>query len=917
MGRFLLHLFLLSIVIVSGGCIPVEEIGDGWNKGILDNDLAGYWQRSDFGGVDTGELISIKNVKGHYELNELGPILIFGISIPIDCKTVQVGKRKFLILKMAKYFKDQQAEIIKLGVAEKPLLPQHNYEVMLLKYSVENDILTFYEYNEDKLQKAIKSRRLDKKLFKTVKDSVYSTVALSTLDKNVIASLGGILGDSPIWEEQLRYKRVDDIDKALAIAKKKAEEAAKAHQKRKKQKTDIISGVTVDSSGVPVAGAKIRLYSIEYIKSRLVLRYKTPKGLKLLAEIESDAEGKFAIDSDVIDKSRLHSGEVMLVAKKDGLALGWHQFVGNGHKDINVVLGEPKRVFGKVVTSDGKILENAKVRVVLLKKDGSKFNMLHGVEPLDWLADLDDRGGRFEFDLIDDTAEVDFKVRAGENCLIYTGCPGLRRSKPFTVRKSVSAESGEFIITFPKLAGITGKLFDKTSGNGIGGLELEVTSSWNNYVPYIPLVTRTNEEGFFYLDGLFPQTYKVKISEKESAIRKIGIVPPNYAIHEGEILSGDIEATALKRFKVIVRDVKTEKKIPDATAIIRSHPSSLKRHHVPQEICKKRRTCTFSSSVLWTEITTDDDGQAVFELPSCKYVLEVSADGYQKVRTKVVTIEDDDESIVFWMGQPRKAYISVVGSDGKAAGNTELLMYEQDMNDTIDLPFTDENGKVELDQDDLYFLSSTAGIRYVIARDPNENLVSIVKVPREFDNLIVKLEPGATVVGHFIDDKGKPIAGVPIELSIKFKPLPNNSQDNVTGISGEDGFFQINGVPFDVKMNLYAEPKGYSGYTKRDFKVSKVVVDFGSIVLRKANYSLSGRVIDSSGMPVSGASVSVSGNSQPPIQRITTGKDGRFTFNGVMADEIIVNVKRGDKYKNVKMKTVGGKKDLEIVMEKK
>ena len=83
-----------------------------------------------------------------------------------------------------------------------------------------------------------------------------------------------------------------------------------------------------------------------------------------------------------------------------------------GFKKITIVLDKIVRFWGKLKTSNDIVLENAKVRIVLLRKQGDRTHHLYGIEPLEWLVDINEEDNAFEFESVGKRASGNILVTA-------------------------------------------------------------------------------------------------------------------------------------------------------------------------------------------------------------------------------------------------------------------------------------------------------------------------------------------------------------------------------------------------------------------------------------------------------------------------------------------------------------------------
>ena len=89
------------------------------------------------------------------------------------------------------------------------------------------------------------------------------------------------------------------------------------------------------------------------------------------------------------------------------------------------------------------------------------------------------------------------------------------------------------------------------------------------------------------------------------------------------------------------------------------------------------------------------------------------------------------------------------------------------------------------------------------------------------------------------------------------------------------------------------------------------------MLLRRADKSVSGVVVDQSGKPVAGASVGASGEGQPFIwPSVATDKDGKFKIDGLVAGRVQLNASTHSPRGHGSTRADAGETDVRIVIGK-
>jgi FAD/FMN-containing dehydrogenase len=208
MGAWLRFVPALAALLLLAGCIPVEDLGEQWDRGIIDPDLEGGWRTGE------DEFLSFQREADHYLVlqvsawgAELGP------EEALPARTLALGEHKFLMLRV----EDKEAGESYAG---------------LVRYVVADDVLTVYQCEEEPLAEAIKEGRVKGRLPEApvpeeeqaeaeeepeVMD--WGMATISILDDQAIAFLTELANDPESWAEEQRYHRVENLAEALAAAR--------------------------------------------------------------------------------------------------------------------------------------------------------------------------------------------------------------------------------------------------------------------------------------------------------------------------------------------------------------------------------------------------------------------------------------------------------------------------------------------------------------------------------------------------------------------------------------------------------------------------------------------------------------------------------------------------------------------------
>jgi len=137
-------------------------------------------------------------------------------------------------------------------------------------------------------------------------------------------------------------------------------------------------------------------------------------------------------------------------------------------------------------------------------------------------------------------------------------------------------------------------------------------------------------------------------------------------------------------------------------------------------------------------------------------------------------------------------------------------------------------------------------------------------------DVAIAMRSGAELAGHVVDERGRGLEGIPVELRAPTDRLPRMT------VTASDGSFSFRGVRGEVSVTALP-------YDLPPVRESLVIEDRARVTvelaLSSALYTLRGRVVDERGFGVSGALLAVSSKSpQTPTQR-TAKSDSDGTFS--------------------------------------
>ncbi len=299
----------------------------------------------------------------------------------------------------------------------------------------------------------------------------------------------------------------------------------------------------------------------------------------------------------------------------------------------------------------------------------------------------------------------------------------------------------------------------------------------------------------------------------------------------------------------------------------------------------------------YADTPTDNEGRINFAVQEPgHYSLTIQVDGYEPAKVDGLVVGDEKVASEFVVklkrakevkgtvevqvlsanGSPVKGvWVTPVKKQGEGAFEWEWLIDRGQ--------FSDKNGLVRLNDlpaGDYIFVGIPPSDRLPVAISPTVTVVSAEKV-----KVTISVPATGRIVGKLVDEKGNPIAGEFVSvwreesaweerLLMRHEPI---------AVTKSDGSFTLENLPegsyiiatsFGVAGGLMTT---WQNVRVRGGETAKVTV---TVRNEMPTVSITGEVIDSSGKPVSGATVLV--NSEPML-RAVTDENGRFSFSEIPA----------------------------------
>ncbi len=650
------------------------------------------------------------------------------------------------------------------------------------------------------------------------------------------------------------------------------------------------SGKVVDDAGKPVAGAKVTLYQLMPDAGGQELK-------KAAAEEQITKEdGGFSFSAETLADKQYQFG--MLIARKDGFAISWDNWDIRKDKTTELAMSKPYSLRGIVVDDADKPVVGAEVRISMLllgnpQSGPEKYRYLTSIEPLDVLATATDSKGIFVFNNIPADSKAEFTVKKAGMATISTFKPqqSLTSAADYNPGQ-YTVGSEDIIIVQPAEARIEGKVVEKGTGKGIGGVRLMCYSqTTGGRFGVKPVVSK--DDGTFSFEGLETGTYTIRDVTSREKIAEWVIKPETAAAAAGQTSSGIIlEASKGGMLEVTVRD---DEKKPVAGVNVYARMNN----------DDKQGASGLSNS----------DGIAAIRLAPGEYKLEGAyKEGYSSLREqRTATVEDGKTARLEIELKANPKITGVVRDpDGRPVAGATLRIYPMGHKETN----SDKQGKFEIYWNPEQWGDSQKRRPVLVARHREQNLAAVVDIEEDTKTFDVNMSPGIEFSGEVVDSNDEPIAGAKIDvtLSISGRGMYIDTADVTTD---QDGRYEYKAIAEGQRYSVSARAEGY-GQSFAEVDADDAFenhLEIKPLTLKEAALSISGIVVDVNDKPMANAEVSVSGQGQQ-YRHSTTDANGKFTIDKLCEGQVYVNanVRDGRSYLHGNISAKAGDTDVKVAL---
>jgi len=631
-----------------------------------------------------------------------------------------------------------------------------------------------------------------------------------------------------------------------------------------------VTGRVMDYLARPVEGAQIALY--EKINDPSTDR----DIVRLRDEIQrTDAEGRFAFTTDMAPSYR-----VFLVARKEGLALGWDVLMPAS--DNAIVLEKPCVLAGVVVNSSGHPVAGAKVRAVAKTSYLLRLGQRPILGPEPWITVETDDRGVFRFEEFRADASADFEVEAPGRALVYTYTPHRMTACGF------EAGQTDIRLVLPEEVAVRGRVVDAQDGEPVAEAQVVIhpdTRDNDQAEPYLPAVTITGLDGRFLFQAIPPGRHYIDVR----APYETGRVDQRVRFEVQAERGGNEVVIRLNRggtIEVEAREEGTNAPIPHLSLYF----AQVARDESPH-FCK--------------DVRANAEGRARLRAPGGLCTVDARIQGYSpsSFRDQVSVTAGETAKLRIVLKRYPAVSGLVVDESGRPVGGAR-----------VNEGATDEAGRFEVPfpSDESLFGGS------LIVRHTGENLAAMVKAAYDGKPMRITLNRALTVSGRIVDpnDKGLPAARVALHIRAEGGLTPYGPEI----LTDSQGRYEMKAVlagPGELDYRISVHASGYGSKYYRRVTIAGAPggrVDLDAIVLLPADQTVAGIVLDAEGRPVVGQPMEAHGSDQP-VRNTVSGPDGRFVLRRVCKGP--VRIQAG--FSSLRAETgvvwaEGGDRDVTLVM---
>ncbi len=372
-------------------------------------------------------------------------------------------------------------------------------------------------------------------------------------------------------------------------------------------------------------------------------------------------------------------------------------------------------------------------------------------------------------------------------------------------------------------------------------------------------------------DGSFsfsvpPGQYTLQLVTAKDQVAPWVAEPVSLQLAPGEVIEPSLMARTGGLWEIAVVDAANNKPLTQARVTIRELASV--------------------SNLL--NATSGTDGVArIRVLPGGYEILSVLCDGYTYDGQRRTIRLDEGETQRVALALTPNARGVVRDPEGLPVAGARVRIVGAGRQEAI----SDEQGRFEIAWDRQCQFREALTF-FLVAQHEARNLAATMAIGRDATSLEVRLQACPALVGRLTDADGQGLAGAWAYVTLRVPNWGETPLSEEVTATGADGRFEIRAVPATGQCTLHTYSDAYgSKDTAVPVKTADgLSFDVGTLTLPSANLSVSGRVLDTRGNPVAGATIYGWGEGQPVKLNAETDALGRFALDRVCAGKVNLRV---------------------------
>ena len=607
-----------------------------------------------------------------------------------------------------------------------------------------------------------------------------------------------------------------------------------------------LTGRIVDSKARPVAGAEVAVYE-EFYDYSVYEDYA-----KLLDRIKkTDANGHFVLNANIRSWYK-----VFVVARKNGLALGWDVLTQGvrGRTDSNfIVLEEPCVLAGRIVDEAGNPVAGAKVQAAPKTCYLRRLEQAPILAPEEWFTTQTDDKGNFSFDNFAADVSADLWIEAPGRASVY------EYTTHWTSSFGFEAGRTDIRLVLPKEVVVQGRVIDAENGRPIedASVVIRPDNIKEHADTYFPNQTVSGQNGQFKFEGVPPGKHKINVSVPKETVELVDKRVEFDVQANQEVKKIVVALDKGGLIEIIAREEGTKEPVSNLPIYfwqaIQDEHSNFYKYSITGKDGRSRiwappGECKLSAR--YDRYYPQDYENQVFVTRGKATKLEILLDGYPRVSGLVL-----DET-----GRPVSGALVKANPDGEQA-------------------LTDQAGRFEVGFHPRW------PCERLIVRHMERNLAAIADVKDSSKPIKITLKPAVSITGQVTDPNGVGIPAARFALSLSVPGWITQFGPEI--ITDFQGRYELRAIPPVQEGFIYRISVNSSGYGIKQYERISITGEPGTevkmkpLILQPADQSISGVVVDAEGKPADGVPIFLYPAKGQPARTTATDNNGRFSIKRV------------------------------------